>query len=101
MLEVRLRPDARRDLAGIWVYTKRRWSRAQADKYVSAIRAEIGRLCRQPALGRAVNNMQAPFLKRRSGSHVIFYLVSGTTLDVVRVLHANMDFSAHLANDDV
>ncbi len=45
--------------------------------------------------------MQAPFLKRRSGSHVIFYLVSGTTLDVVRVLHANMDFSAHLANDDV
>jgi toxin ParE1/3/4 len=99
MLELRLRPNARRDVAGIWKYTHRHWSRAQADRYVSAIRAEIERLREKPSLGRPVKNAQAPFLKRKSGSHVIFYLVADGILDVVRVLHENMDFTIHLAND--
>lgn len=100
MLDLRLRPKARRDIAGIWRYTHRRWSRAQADRYVSAIRAEIDRLREKPTLGRPLKNAQASFLKRKSGSHVIFYIVADGALDVVRVLHESMDFLAHLANDE-
>jgi toxin ParE1/3/4 len=99
-LELRLRPKARRDLAGIWTYTRRRWSRAQADRYVGAIYAEIEELRERPSLGRPAPIGKAPFLKRACGSHVIFYLVSENTLDVVRVLHERMDFPARLANDE-
>lgn len=100
MLEFRLRQAARRDLADIWRYTKRPWSEDQADRYVAAINSEIERLREKPTLGRPVRAMQAPFLKRGSGSHVIFYLVDGNVLDVVRVLHSHMGSHRHLANDD-
>jgi toxin ParE1/3/4 len=99
MLELRLRPKARRDIAGIWTYTHRHWTRAQADRYVGAIRAEIERLREKPSLGRPVKNAQAPFLKRKTGSHVIFYLIDDRVLDIVRVLHESMDFAIHLTND--
>jgi len=99
MLELRLRSQARRDIAGIWTYTLRRWSRGQADRYVGVIRAEIERLRERPSLGTPVNDVQAPFLKRRVGRHVIFYLVADGVLDIVRVLHDSMDFASHLAND--
>jgi toxin ParE1/3/4 len=100
MLELLLRPNAKRDLAGIWRYTCKKWSRAQADRYLSSLTAEIERLRRAPSLGRPVSNVQAPFLSRSCGSHVIFFLIEGDRLDVVRILHAQMDFVAHLAGDD-
>lgn len=100
MLDLRVRAVARRDLAGIWTYTKRRWSKDQADRYLAAINFEIERLREKPTLGRPVKNAQAPFLRRDSGSHAIFYLVDRQVLDVVRVLHSRMDFVAHLANDE-
>src|SRR5205814_5931185 len=87
MLELRLRPNARRDLASIWSYTSAHWSAIQADRYLTAINREIGRLREKPEIGREVRNLQRPFLKRSCGGHVIFYLVENGTLDIVRVLH--------------
>lgn len=100
MLDLQLRAAARRDRAGIWTYTKRRWSKDQADRYLAAINPEIERLREKPTRGRPVKDAQAQFLKRNSGSHVIFYLVDKQVLDIVRVLHSRMDFITHLANDD-
>lgn len=100
MFEVRIRPRARRDLSGIWTYTRRRWSVEQANRYLTSIHSEIARLRQNPKLGRPVQNAQAPFLKRACGKHVIFYLIDADALDVVRVLHESMDFSTHLANDE-
>ncbi len=67
---------------------------------MAAINAELQRLRENPELGRGVKDAQAPFFRRTAGSHVIFYLVASDTLDVIRVLHASMDFLSHLANDD-
>jgi toxin ParE1/3/4 len=100
MLELQLRSRAKRDLSEIWRYTRQRWSRTQADRYLSLLHAEIETLRRSPTIGRQVNDVQAPFLCRVCGSHVIFYLVDEKTLDVVRVLHVQMDFVAHLAGND-
>lgn len=99
MREVRLRPKARRDLAGIFAYTKSRWSLQQADRYVAAIHKDIQNLRAKPELGRAVRGVQAPIFMRASGSHVVFYLVDDERIDVVRILHESMDFGAHLANE--
>jgi len=99
VLKLRLRRRARRDLAEIWGYTKQHWSADQGAIYLAAINAEFERLRQAPLLGRAVSGVQAPFRKRTSGSHVIYYLVGGDTLDVVRVLHSRMDAAFHLAND--
>jgi toxin ParE1/3/4 len=101
MLDIRLRSEARRDLKDVWRYTKQRWSVDQADTYLAKLNADIERLRKKPALGRPVKDAQAPFFKRASGSHVIFFLVHANTLDIVRILHERMDFTAHLANDDM
>lgn len=100
MRELKLRPRARRDLAGIYAYTNENWSPDQADIYVAAIRAELEQIRIKPSLGRPVRGAQASFLRRPSGSHVIFYLVDAERIDVVRILHERMDFLAHLANDE-
>lgn len=100
MRELRLRRTARRDLAEIYNYTRRRWSRQQADKYLAGIHAEIEQLREKPDIGRPLAGTQADFFRRKSGSHVIFYLAGESILDVVRVLHKAMDFTSHLANDE-
>lgn len=98
--DLKLRPRARRDLSDIYAYTEKNWSPEQAERYIAAIRAEFSLIRAKPDLGRAVRGAQAPFCRRASGSHVIFYLVDDDRIDVVRVLHQSMDFTAHLANDE-
>lgn len=98
MLELRLRPRARRDLDDIWDYTAKQWSPAQANRYVLEIRDAVTRLRTDPHLGRPVEG--AVFLKSACRSHVIFFWVDDSVLEVVRILHARMDFNSHLPTQD-
>jgi toxin ParE1/3/4 len=95
MLELRLRPQAQTDLDEIWDYTAAKWSATQANRYVAELRHSIEQLRKNPNLGRPTDH-PASILKRANGSHIIFYRVETSVLDVVRVLHAQMDFAAHL-----
>lgn len=72
MLDLTIRPEAERDIKDIWRYTRKRWSRPQADHYVAILRANISELAHRPGRGRACNEISL-----------------------------GMDFAAHLANDDV
>lgn len=99
MLELRVRPSARRDLNGIWEYTRQRWSAAQADRYTGQIHDAMNRLRREPHLGRRVHDAPADFFKWPCGKHVIFFLRELDVLDIVRILHGGMDVTAHLPDD--
>ena len=43
-----------------------------------------------------ISDVRQGYRKIRSGSHVIFFKVTGEGIDVVRILHQRMDFERHL-----
>jgi len=49
-----------------------------------------------PTLGRSCDAIREGHRKFRVGRHVIFYRVIEQRIDVVRVLHQQMDFESHL-----
>jgi toxin ParE1/3/4 len=100
VLDLTIRPRARRDLREIWQYTRRTWSRQQADHYISNLKTEMEKLRKRPSLGRARDDLSPGLLRKIAERHAIYYRVRDDRLLVVRVLHGNMDPIIHLANDD-
>ncbi len=96
MAEVRLRPAAVGDLSDIWAYTCEKWDVEQAEVYLNALGAEFERLSHHPKLGPACDSIRSGYRKRLIGRHLIFYRVTASGVEVVRVLHASMDVDDEL-----
>lgn len=95
MRPYRLSFQARGDLDDIWDYSNANWGREQAANYLRQIRATIAMIAERPELGRMDDALRAGYRRRSVGSHVIFYR-TGDVIEIVRVLHQNMDARAHL-----
>src|SRR5437588_7711298 len=91
-----LSPRAQRDIEEIWDYTAKNWGDDQAESYVLAIQAAIETVARDPRRGRRCDDLRAGYRKYASGSHVLFYRLVETGIDIVRILHQRMDFDQHL-----
>ena len=91
----RLAPLAEADLESIWLYTFRTWSLEQADLYHANLIAAFDDLCTGRRSGRPVD-IRDGYIKFAVGSHVVFYRLTDTNLDVMRILHVKMDAERHL-----
>ncbi len=91
MRDVLVLPSAEADLDDIAIYTKARWSREQARRYVTALRQDMEALARFPSMHPAYESQIGQFRKLGSGEHLIFYMVGESTVEVVRILHNRMD----------
>jgi toxin ParE1/3/4 len=91
-----LSPRARDDLDGIWTYTARTWDVDQAERYLRRIAAAIDLVAENPTLGRNCDHIREGYRKHPVGAHVLFYRLIGGGIDVVRILHSQMDFDRHL-----
>lgn len=91
-----LSPRAQADLDGIWEFTAANWGADQAEAYVSAIWSAVTRAANEPKWGRACSEIRKGYFKVNGGQHVIFYKRTAGGIDVVRILHASMDFDRHL-----
>lgn len=88
---------ATKDIDGIWDYTAGRWGVDQAEQYAGDIRDTCGALLQNPDAGQDAGAVRAGYRRYRSGSHFIFYRqVSNGGIEIVRVLHQQMDFGSHL-----
>jgi toxin ParE1/3/4 len=87
---------ADRDLDKIWDYTAGRWDDKQAEKYIGQIRQAIEALAVDPGRGRPASETRAGYRKYPVGSHMIFFRVVRSRVEIVRVLHQRMDFARHL-----
>lgn len=96
--EVRLRPAARRDFLDIGGYTRERWSEAQAERYLKQFLATIAEIGTHPFSGGEVAALRKCYRRRRSGSHLIFYVVLDDGIEVVRIIRERADFSRLLDN---
>jgi toxin ParE1/3/4 len=91
----RLRPAAQQDLREIARFTSRRWGAEQRRRYIRRLYDRLEVLAARPEIGVSVDWLR-PGLRRASyASHVIFYRASDRGLEVVRILHVNMDFQRH------
>jgi len=85
-----------RDLEEIWLYTFHTWSIEQADRYHSLMIKEIDFLATNPLSGKKQDHLRKGYRSTKVKSHIIFYKVSETELEVVRILHENMDIPNRL-----
>jgi toxin ParE1/3/4 len=92
--EYRLSPLAEADLEDIWLYTLQNWSLAQADKYYAQLIDAIEGLTSGGRIGRDAGDIRAGYWKYGEGRHFIFYTVADERLDVIRILHKQMDVDA-------
>lgn len=96
MSKVILSPKASQDLSAIWDYTFSQWGIEQAEKYVRELWAMMEYAANNPIKSVDIGDVRREYRKSRSGSHVIFFKVTGNGIDVVRILHQKMDFERHL-----
>jgi toxin ParE1/3/4 len=94
--EYRLRPKARADLEGIWLYTAEHWSQKQADLYHGKIVDIMTALATGRLKGRSAEHARPGYLKYPAGSHFVFYKQAEYGIDVIRILHQQMDIEQHL-----
>lgn len=96
MKAYRITPAAQRDLSEIWDFTQERWDADQAEKYIGEIRAAIERVAADPDRGRACDEIREGYRRYSIGSHLVFYVETADTVDVIRILHQRMDPTRHL-----
>lgn len=82
--------SARTDLLELWVYVAEDNIEA-ADKVLDRVFEVVERLGEWPELGRTREDLGAGVRSFVVGSHIVFYRVSETRLEVVRVLHGRRD----------
>jgi toxin ParE1/3/4 len=91
----RLAPRADVDLEEIWSYSASLWSPAKADEYVGDLIAAFADLASGLRKGTPTT-ARADYRRLLVGTHAIFYRETSTRIDVIRVLHQNMDSRRHL-----
>ena len=95
MRSYRLSFRARADLDDIWVYSIEKWGRRKAGDYLRNIQLNVELIAERPELGGQHEVPGSEYRKRPVGSHVIFYRI-GPAVEIVRILHQNMDIRTHL-----
>jgi toxin ParE1/3/4 len=63
---------AEADLVGIWVYSFRQWSEAQADRYLLALENGIKKLVGEPKQGKSRDSLRPGYWSKRIEHHVVF-----------------------------
>lgn len=96
MRRLRLSPQARNDLDGIWEYSRRLWTTDQAEAYLLALNSTMQLLIEQPELGRRIDDIREGYLKFPSASHLLVYRIKVDSIEIMRILHKSSDIERHL-----
>jgi toxin ParE1/3/4 len=97
----RLTRQAAADLRDIYCYTRRRWGKAQAERYASQLQQCCTMLATRPHAGRKRDELQPPDLHSFvQGSHVIFYQPQPYGVLIVRILHGTQDVRRHFGIEE-
>jgi len=90
---------AKSDLKSIGKFTEGRWGRAQRNIYIKQFDEAFHMLAESPSIGKNCDFIKAGYHKFPQGSHIIFYkMVSNRTLEIIRILHKNMDVTSRLSD---
>jgi toxin ParE1/3/4 len=96
-----LSPEAKTDIADIRKYTTRQWGKAQMDRYTLQLRERMRWLADNPMLGQARDEVKEGYRSFVEGSHIIFYRVAESAIEIIGILHQNMDFEQNLSHENL
>ncbi|ABB76072.1 toxin ParE1/3/4 [Nitrosospira multiformis ATCC 25196] len=94
-----LSPAAKTDITNIRKYTIQKWGKSQADKYTLELRERMRWLADNPMLGRARDEVKEGYRSFKEGSHIIFYRVVESTIEIIGIPHQNMDIEQNLEEE--
>jgi len=84
------------DLEEIWLYTVKKWSVEQADRYYNLIFDEINFICANINTGKSMEYIRKGYRAAKVKSHLIFYRIINETVEIIRILHERMDIPNRL-----
>lgn len=92
-------PQTEADLIEIWLYGAREHSPSDADQHLRDIYVSCTRLGDWPYSGRARSEIIPGLRSLSVPPHVVFYRVTGSTVEIVRVLHGRRDIEVIFADE--
>ena len=95
-LKIVIQEQALVDLEQIWLYTFETWSLEQADRYYDLIIKEINFLATRPSYGKSQAHLRKGYFSTQMKSHIIFYKHTDLEIQIIRILHENMDIPNRL-----
>jgi len=87
---------AERDLKDIARYTQRKWGQKKRNQYLSSLDSRFAWLAEDPQFGKPRDEIKAGYRSYPEGRHVIFYRNAKENIEILGILHQNMDFKQHL-----
>lgn len=79
------------EINAIWDYTFDKWGIAQADEYSRLIEVACDGLASGTQSGASAEHIRAKYRLLHAGKHTIYFRVTETEIEIVRVLHQSMD----------
>jgi toxin ParE1/3/4 len=96
MARLNKQAQAEQDLLEIWLYTFNEWGAPQADAYLDELAAAMDLLAEQPLICRERPEFNPVVRIHHHAHHLIVYLLAHEGINIVRVLHENMDVVGQL-----
>jgi toxin ParE1/3/4 len=87
------------DLRAIRAYTLEHWAAPQEQRYLDSLWEKFEAIAADPARYRLRHDLFPGCRTAAQGKHVILFRIGQDSLEIVRVLHAAMDFKRHLPTD--
>jgi toxin ParE1/3/4 len=88
---------AKSDLLAIATFTQERWGFAQRNIYIKQFDDAFHTLAVTPTIGKNCDFILDGYRKFPQGSHIIFFkYIPDKPLQIIRILHKNMDVSTKL-----
>ena len=95
----RITPRARKDLFQIGEYTELQWGKGQRNRYLKSLENRFAWLAEHPGAGKHRDDISHGYHSFPHGQHVVFYLFSGKVIDIIGVLHQEMDVMSYFNSD--
>lgn len=89
-------PAAQADLKDIYQYGLRQWGQAQSEAYLEILKVKLWSLTEQPLMGTERPELLAGMRSLPIESHILFYRVTTTNVEIIRVLHGRQDPVRHM-----
>lgn len=94
-----LSPNAQKSLLSIKDYSLNQFGERQTKVYLQSIQEKLENVASNPEIGRIRDEIKTGYLRVLTGSHVIFYRISESQIDIIDVLHQSMEPLLHLYSD--
>jgi len=96
MLSLNLTASAVHDLENIRGYGLSTGGQRRSNDYMDEFEKAFYLLLDNPSLGKSRADIKPGYRSLVIEKHVVFYRITEQTLDVLRILHGNMDTPQHL-----